>query len=151
MRLNYFKAAEQDIASLPTLKRSIEFLEKKRQHLVDSGKPSEPGAIDYSKPYTDSHFVNDTLNELLSVAECTAEIKETKAEIQHIESILSELQKEHRKVLTMFYINKLPADKIAEAIYVESDKTVYNIRNKALAQYALLSYGVRAKTADNRR
>lgn len=151
MRLNYFKAAEQDISSLPTLQKSIAFLEKKRQRLVDSGKPSEPGAIDYSKPYTDSHFVNDTLNELLSVAECSAEIEETKEEIQHIEAILGELQEEHRKVLTMFYIDKMPADKIAEKIYVESDKTVYNIRNKALAQYALLSYGARAKAADYKR
>ncbi len=151
MKLNYFKAAEQDIMSLPVLRKSLVFLDRKRQRLINKGAPSEIGAIDHTKPYSSSSFVNDALNEILGLSEISQEITDTEEEIQHIEAVLAELLDEQRKVLTMFYINNLPAERIAEAIFVESDKTVYNIRNKALMQYAVLSYGARAKTADGKR
>lgn len=146
MNLNYIKAAEQDIRSLRILKKSLEILNRKRKQLIDSGKPADIKAIDCSKPYTDTHYANDTLNDLLCVCEVNTEIMATEKEIEHIESILAELEKEQYIVLTLFYINNLSALDIAEKIGVESEKTVYNIRNKALMKYCLLSYGAVGKS-----
>lgn len=143
MHINYFKAAEEDISSLSKLRRALEILRKKRAKIINSG-PSEPPGIDYSKPYVDSHFVNDTLNELLELTETERAIAETESKIAEIEEILAELPEEQRKVLTLFYAEGLSAENIAEQIFIESVKTVYNIRNRAIAEYALLSYGAPA-------
>lgn len=152
MKLNYFKAAEQDIESLHTLKKALEHLYSKKVRLLQNiEQPGEIKSVDLSKPYIDSHYVNDTLNEVLGFAEVIQEINSTEEEIRHIETLLSELTDEQQKVLTMFYIDHLSAERIAEAINVESDKTVYNIRNKALMQYAVLSYGAKAIQATSSR
>lgn len=75
--MNYFKAAEQVLSSVPTLERALENLQHRRDRLIESGAPREPGAIDYGKPFTDSHYVSDTLNELLELSECSRNIAET--------------------------------------------------------------------------
>ena len=48
--MNYFKAAEQVLSSVPALERALENLQHRRDRLIESGAPREPGAIDYSKP-----------------------------------------------------------------------------------------------------
>lgn len=150
MNINYFKAAEADISSLPKLKRSLELLKKKQARIIESGAPSAPGAIDYTKPYTNSQYVNDTLNELLELSETVRAIDKTERQIAEVEEILAELTNEQRTVLTLYYMERISAEKIAEKIFVESDKTVYNIRNKAIAEYALLAYGAGAKGTDSK-
>lgn len=87
--MNYFKAAEQVLGSVPTLKRALENLRNREQRLIEQGKPREPGAIDYSKPFTDSHFVSDTLNELLELSECSRNIAETERTLAEVEGIIT--------------------------------------------------------------
>ena len=142
--MNYFKAAEQVLGSVPTLKRALENLKKREQRLIDQGKPRELGAIDYSKPFTDSHFVSDTLNELLELSECSRNIKETERTLAEIEGVLEQLSDEYKKCVILWYIEKRSKEAIAEALYIESSTTVYNLRNKAVAEFALLYYGAAA-------
>ncbi len=145
MQIDYFKAAETTISSLPELKRSIPLLEKRLARLTEAGMPRDPSGVDFSKSYVDSHHVNDTLSELLAVAETQREINATRSEIVEIEKALSELPEEQQKVVTLFYIDKLSAAEIAERILVESEKTVYKLRNKGIASFAVLYYGALAK------
>ena len=118
--MNYFKAAEQVLSSVTTLKRALENLERRKERLIESGAPREPGAIDYSKPFTDAHFVSDTLGELL------------------------ELSEEYKKIIVLWYIEKRSKESIMEVLYIESLTTVYNLRNRAVAEFALLYYGASA-------
>jgi len=69
MWINYFKAAEDELRSLPKLKKSIEILKRKKERIAESGAPSEPVGVDYTKPYVNSAYVNDTLNEILEMQE----------------------------------------------------------------------------------
>lgn len=149
MNIDYFKAAEREISSLPLLKRSLPILQKRLDRLIAAGAPKEPGSLDFSKSYVDSHHVNESLGELCAIAETQAEINATKEKIREIEGILEEIPKEQRIVLKLFYIEKLTAEKIAERIYVESEKTVYNIRNKGIATYSILCYGVLARSSES--
>ena len=114
--MNYFKAAEQVLGSVPTLKRALENLRNREQRLIEQGKPREPGAIDYSKPFTDSHFVSDTLNELLELSECSRNIAETERTLAEVESIIEQLSNEHKKVVVLWYIEKRSKEAIAEAL-----------------------------------
>ena len=141
MRINYFKAAEEEIASLPKLKKSIKILERKKKRIAENGTPTDPAGVDYTKPYINSTCVNETLNEILEISEITTAIEKTKQEIDEIEYILGELKSEQKMVLEMFYIDGMPAEEIAKKIFVESAKTVYNIRNRAISEYVILSYG----------
>ena len=104
-----------------------------------------PTGIDYSKPYADITYVNNTLNDLLELSEVTRAIAATERHIKDIKLTLAELPEEYRQVLTLFYIDNLPAEKVAEKMFIEAAKTVYNLRNRAIAQYVLLEYGVYAQ------
>lgn len=149
MNIDYFKAAEREISSLPLLEKSIPIMQNRLERLINSGAPKSPGGVDFSKPYVDSHHVNDTLGELCAIAETQVEINATRDKVREIEGILDMIPEEQRTVLKLFYIEKLTAEKIAERIYVESEKTVYNIRNKGIATYSILCYGARAVTSES--
>lgn len=142
--MNYFKAAEQVLSSVPTLKRALENLERRKERLIESGAPREPGAIDYSKPFTDARYVSDTLNELLELSECTRNIAETQRELNYIDGIIAQLSEEYKKIIVLWYIEKRSKESIMEALYIESLTTVYNLRNRAVAEFALLYYGASA-------
>jgi len=149
MNIDYFRAAERELSSLPLLKSSLPILQKRLDRLIEAGAPKEPGGIDFSKPYVNSHYVNETLSELCDLAETQKQIIATKQKIREIEEILEAVPKDQRTVLKLFYIEKLTAEQIAERIYVESEKTVYNIRNKGVATYALLCYGALARNSES--
>jgi len=142
--MNYFKAAEQVLSSVSALKKALENLETRKARLIASGAPREPGAIDYTKPFTNSHYVSDTLNEMLELSECTQNIANTKNELDYISGIIEQLSDEYKKIITMWYIERQTKEYIAQAMYIESSTTVYNLRNKAVAEFALLYYGAAA-------
>ena len=142
--MNYFKAAEQLLGSVPTLKKALTNLQKREQRLIDQGKPREPGAIDYNKPFTDSHYASDTLNELLELSECSRNIAETQRTLSEIEGIIDQVPAEHKKLVVLWYIEKHSKEAIMEEMYIESLTTVYNLRNRAVAEFALLYYGAAA-------
>lgn len=142
--MNYFKAAEQVLFSVQTLERALDNLQRREQRLIESGAPREPGAIDYSKPFTGSHFVSDTLNELLELSEVTRNIAETKAALDEINGIIEQMQDEHKKLVRLWYIQHKPKELVMEEMYIESLSTVYDLRNKAVAEFALLYYGASA-------
>lgn len=142
--MNYFKAAEQLLSSVPTLERALENLKKREQQLTERGKPRELGAIDYGKPFTNSHFVNDTLNELLELSECSRNIADTQRKLAEVKSIIEQLSSEQKKVIVMWYIEKRSKEAIMGELYIESLTTVYNIRNRAVAEFALLYFGASA-------
>lgn len=142
--MNYFKAAEQVLSSVSALKKALENLETRKARLIASGAPREPGAIDYTKPFTNSHYVSDTLNELLELSECTQNIANTKNELDYIGGIIEQLSDDYKQIITMWYIEGKTKEHIAQAMYIESPTTVYNLRNKAVAEFALLYYGAAA-------
>lgn len=142
--MNYFKAAEQVLSSVSALKKALSNLETRKARLIASGAPREPGAIDYTKPFTNSHYVSDTLNELLELSECTQNIANTKSELDYISGIIEQLSDDYKKIITMWYIEGKTKEYIAQAMYIESSTTVYNLRNKAVAEFALLYYGAAA-------
>ena len=149
MYIDYFRAAEREISCLPLLKKSLPIMRKRLERLIEAGAPKEPAGVDFSKPYVDSHHVNDTLGELCALVETKNEIYATEQKIREIEEILEAVPEEQRTVLTLFYIEKLTAEQIAERIYVESEKTVYNIRNKGIATYSILCYGALARSSES--
>lgn len=115
--MNYFKAAEQVLSSVPALERALENLQHRRDRLIESGAPREPGAIDYSKPFTDSHYVSDTLNELLELTECSRNIAETQRKLAEIKGIIDQLKDEYKKLVVLWYLEKAERGSYGGAIH----------------------------------
>ena len=91
MNIDYFRAAEREISSLPLLKKSLPIMRKRLERLIEAGAPKEPAGVDFSKPYVDSHHVNDTLGELCALVETKNEIYATEQKIREIEEKRGEL------------------------------------------------------------
>lgn len=139
--MNYFKAAEQILSSVPTLEQALENLQCRRGRLIASGYPREPSAIDYGKPYVNSHYVSDTLNEMLALSECTRNITETQCKLAEIKGIIDQLADEYKKLVVLWYLEKKPKEAVMEELYIQSLSTVYDLRNRAVAEFALLYFG----------
>ncbi|MGN1111801.1 MAG: DUF1492 domain-containing protein [Acutalibacteraceae bacterium] len=142
--MNYFKAAEQVLSSVPLLSRALENLKRRQERLLSDGKPQKPKTIDFNKPFTDTGYANDTLNELLAFSECSKNITETNKKIDEITDIIEQLSPEQKKLLKLWYIEKRPKEAIMSELHIESLATVYNLRNKAVAEFALLYFGASA-------
>lgn len=142
--MNYFKAAEQILSSVPILEQATENLEKRQQRLISNGAPKELGAINYDKPFTNTQYVNDTLSDLLEISECQKNIVKNQEELAYIYGVVEQLQDEHKKLVCLWYFQKLPKEAIMERMCIESLSTLYNHRNKAVAEFALLYYGASA-------
>lgn len=105
--MNYFKAAEQILSSVPALEQAAENLKRRQQRLIEGGAPREAGAINYNKPFTDTHYVSDTLSELLEISECSRNIAKNEAELSFIREIVDQLQDEHKQLIHIIE-NALP-------------------------------------------
>ena len=130
--MNYFKAAEQLLAALPELERAVENL----KHREDR--------IDYAKPFADVTSINDTLSEMLALTEVQRNRHKTESQIAEIKRILAQMEAEHQALIRMWYVERMPKESIMQSMCIESLKTVYNLRNRAVAQFALLYFGAPA-------
>ena len=142
--MNYFKATEELLSSIPQLKSAKANLERRAKRLQNSGAPQLPAAIEYNKPFTDSNFVSDTLNELLELAECSHNLAETNEKLAEIENIIDQMKDEHKQLVNLWYVRNQSKDFIMEKMNIGSSSTLYNLRNKAVAEFALLYYGATA-------
>ena len=142
--MNYFKAAEQVLSSVPILERALNNLERRKERIMITNKPAEVGAIAPSKAYVNSSRAGDTLSELLELSECMANSAKTSAKLSEIRAILEQLPKDKARVLQAWYIEHLSKEKIADMMGYESITSVYNIRNMAVAEFALSYFGAGA-------
>ena len=142
--MNYFKAAEQVLAAAPTMVRARENLERRKARLAGKDCPRDIGALDYDKPFVDSHAANDALSDLLDYATVCRQLADTEAALQLIDDILDQLEPEKATLLRLWYMDRLPKERIMERLYISSPKAVYSLRNRAVAEFALLWFGADA-------
>ena len=139
--MNYFKAAEQVLSSVPDLKRSLENLEHRKERLLSEGSPRGIAELDFDKPFVDTRYINKTLTEALSLSECARCIDKTRSDLEEIRAIIEQLPDELRRLVLLWYVEKKPKEEIMQSMGIYSNSTIYAKRNKAVAAFALLYYG----------
>lgn len=139
--MNYFKAAEQVLSSVPDLERSLENLEHRKERLLSEGSPRGIAELDFDKPFVDTRYINKTLTEALSLSECARCIDKTRSDLEEIRAIIEQLPDELRRLVYLWYIEKKPKEEIMQSMGIYSNSTIYAKRNKAVAAFALLYYG----------
>jgi hypothetical protein len=58
--MNYFAEAENVLSNVPTMKQSLQNLERRKKRIIDASRPKDIKAIDFEKQYCGGAYVNDT-------------------------------------------------------------------------------------------
>ncbi len=72
------------------------------------------------------------------------QIAYTTAKIDEVENVIDQLSADYKKIIKMWYIQKKPKEVVMRAFNYCSLKSVYDIRNRAVSQFALLYFGADA-------
>lgn len=142
--INYFGAAEDTLRARGYLETAIKNLERRKERIIAHGGPAGYPSPDFSKPYASTSAVNDTLAECLELAEVAREIAVTREKIREIDEVLAQMDAEEREVIRLWYIERKSKEEIAEAVNYASTRSIYDLRNTAVAQFALLYFGAGA-------
>lgn len=139
--INYFNEAEKTLRARGVLDVSLKNLERRKERIIARASPTGYPSPDFSKPYASTGAVNDTLAECLELAEVSREIGDTKATIQEIDDVLAQLRAEEREIIRLWYIERRSKEEIAGAVNYSSTRSVYDMRNSAVAEFALRYFG----------
>lgn len=142
--INYFAEAEKTLRARGYLDAALANLERRKERIISRGEPSDYPAPDFSKPYASTSSINDALADCLELAEVVREITATKEERDEIDRVLGQLDRDDREIVTLWYIERKSKEEIAAAVNYASATSVYDLRNKAVAQFALLFFGAGA-------
>ena len=91
------------------------------------------GSIDYSKERVQSSNLSSLDDKVIARER---EIEKLKKDIRLTEVLLDKLSEKEYKVITSFYIKKIPNRLICEIIDRTDEKTVWRIKNNALISMA---------------
>lgn len=139
--INYFAEAEKTLRARGYLDTALGNLTRRRERIIAESAPSGYPAPDFSKPYASTSAVNDALSACLELAEVEREVAITERTIAEVDSVLGQLEEADARLLRLWYIERKSKDEIAEEIVYNSNAAIYDLRNKAVAQFALLYFG----------
>ena len=142
--INYFAEAEKTLRARGYLDSALSNLERRRDRIIARSGPSEYPSPDFSKPYASTSSINDALADCLELAEVMREIAATTEERDEIDRVLEQLEKDDREIVTLWYIERKSKEEIAAAVNYASATSVYDLRNKAVAEFALRFFGAGA-------
>lgn len=139
--INYFKAAERTLSERGNLERALDNLSRRREAAASRGMiQGGAGAVAYAS----GGRTNNDLADLLELAELDREIATTRSVIEEIDRVLAQLDKGNSDLLRAWYIERKSKEEIAAALHYSSSSTLYELRNKAVAAFAILYYGAGA-------
>lgn len=149
--MNYIKESEEILKNHRKLNTSLNNLYIRRNKIIKSGFPRELMDTSYDKPDVQHmNYSESTINEICEVMEINAQINETKEEMQLVDDILEQIKKEDEileKFIKLKYITeykKSMREIVKKLNYSEnSNHTIYDIKKKALKEFAVLYFGVR--------
>ena len=142
--INYFNAAENTLRSRSMLEKALKNLMRRQERIMRHNSPSGYPSLDTSKPYTSTKSVNDALTDCIEIAEVAREINCTKDKIDEIDSVLQQLDPQDAELLRLWYIERKSKEEIAEKVNYASRTSIYDLRNKAVAGFAVLYFGADA-------
>lgn len=139
--INYFEAAEKTLRSRGPLEAALANLKRRQERVIARSGPAGYPSPDFSKPYASVGAVNDAISACLELAEITREIEETAETIDEIDRVIAQLEPEERDIVRLWYIEHKSKEEIAGAVSYASTRSVYDLRNTAVARFALLYFG----------
>lgn len=141
--MNYYEEAEKILRNIPKLETALSNLKRRERMLIERQGPSDVDGVDTSKGYTTGVAVNNTLNTLCELQEVIRERRYTEEDLALIKTVISQLASEEQKIIDLWYCKELPRDVVCHELHM-SPPTLYDKRNKAVQQFAILYFGAKA-------
>ena len=134
--MDYFKMAEEKLYSVGTLRLKLKNYEAAYDKEIRRTAPSGIATIDLTKPAIMSSHTVDTFDSTDRIAHYKSKIIQTREEIKDITSIAEQLPKEMYNIIRLWYFEEKPKEIIMKLLYINSTKTLYSKRNKAVRMFA---------------
>jgi hypothetical protein len=89
-------------------------------------------------------MVNNTMQDCLDLIQVQKDIADTESEISEIDDVLKQLSPDDCELLSLWYIDRLAKEVICEELHFAIRKSLYDHRNKAIGEFAILYFGANA-------
>lgn len=142
--INYFHAAENTLRARGSLDAALINLRRRQEGILAANCPGEYQSPDFGKMYSSVGAINDALANCLDLCEVGKEIEATKAAILEIDRVIGQLGPQEREVIRLWYIERKTKDEIADMLNYASNTSLYDLRNKAVAEFAIRYFGAGA-------
>lgn len=140
--INYFKAAERTLSQRGNLERALDNLKRRRKKAASREVAKDLTAS--AGAYASEGKAGAILADRLELVEIDREIETTRSTIEEIDRVLGQLDKADADLLRAWYIQRMSKEEIAVALSYSSKTSIYDLRNKAVANFAILYYGAGA-------
>ena len=97
--MNYIDECEEILKAHRKLYFALETLEKRKLKIIEKGIPAELSGIDYSRPAIQKFdYSEDVMKDIYELMNINAQIGETKQDMQLVEDILEDINKENKEL-----------------------------------------------------
>lgn len=142
--MNYYKEAEDVLYNRKKLGQALVNLKRRRDRLLHSGAPTDIRGMDYTRPRVNGGMLSNTMQDCLDLIEINRDITNTEEKIREVDDVLHQLSDNDCELLMMWYIDGLPKEQICMELNYSSRHTIYDHKNQAVGQFAVLYFGAPA-------
>ena len=150
--MDYIKQAEKVLDHYRDLQNSLVNMDRQIARLMRYSCPKQlsGSVMDETGIRAGRHV--DTLTAFCDIVTLRENREETKDELAYIDYILDSLSDEPKcelygKILTMWYIDGMPKEEIADKVGYSSRQSIYSIRKLAITKFAIRLFGKKALVA----
>ena len=130
------KNAETLLYKIAISRQRLANYERKLSKAIQRSGPSGISPIDLTKPAVQGSRPDDDIVEQADeIARLTMVIQEIKDETGDILTTVSQLSKNERRVIELWYFKRLTKREIADIFNYASPHSVYTLRERALSQF----------------
>lgn len=144
--MDYVKEAEKYLRYYANLKKSVAHAEYMIERLTYKSRPKEVCAVVNDVTGVAAHCPGNTLQEIYELQRWQEVCEKSAREVEHIETLLDGLEQKERRILQMWYLERL--DKFKIAIEMDcSERNVFYLKSKAVRNFAVNLFGILALKA----
>lgn len=100
--------------------------------------------MDYASPSVGGGMVSKTMQDYLDLTETSREIARTEEKSREAADVLHQLPEEDCELLMMWYVDGTPKEQIGAELNYSSRQSIYDHKNHAVGQFAILYFGAPA-------
>lgn len=145
--MDYIKEAENYLKHYASLRKSVSHARYMVHKLMMKSCPGEVSAVNNDITGVSAQHPVNTLQEMYELQQWQKVITDNEHEITHITDILESLEDKEKIILEMWYIDKIQVIDIAVKFEFEERRSAYNLKNKALKDFAIKLFGINALKA----
>lgn len=145
--MDYIKEAENYLKHYASLRKSVSHARYMINKLMMKSCPGEVSAVNNDITGVSAQHPVNTLQEMYELQQWQKIVTDNEHEIKHISDTLESLEDKEKLILEMWYVNKMQAIDIMNEFEYDERRSVYNLKSKALKNFAINLFGIKVFNA----